>query len=71
MYKLAGLSALWLALMATLIFVPAAQRITPARATEAIGDYWRLPWVAGVEHKVGGNGYGEDTHVNPTERYAL
>ena len=40
-----------------------------SHATEAQGDFWRLPWAAGVEHIVGGNGYGQDTHT-ATEAYA-
>ena len=42
-----------------------------AHSTEKQGDFWRLPWVAGVQHIVGGNGYGQDTHVGATEAYAL
>ena len=40
------------------------------------GEFWRLPWRAGVEHSVSGYGYGEETHsatgtYDPDDRYAL
>lgn len=69
---------LLLGLVCAVIAATAIKFVWPpvAHSTEAAGDFWRLPWVAGIEHKVGGNGYGENTHDgtsphSPLDYFAL
>ncbi len=60
-------AALVLALVcAVTVGAVALNQITRVAATQQPGEYWRLPWKAGVEHNVSGNGYGEGTHDGDT-----